>query len=92
MPKLPNPPKSKKLTKKVGLECLAILNDVDRVLFDSMALWRPNMWMTIGIAAKTGNVNAWLQGLHDRICAARANLNAWRDAEKEKAKCRKGRK
>jgi len=92
MTKLPNPPKSKKLTKKVGLECLAILNDIDRVLFDSMALWRPAMWMTIGIAAKTDDVNTWLQELHDRIGAARANLNAWHDAEKEKAKCRKGRK
>jgi len=89
MPKLPNPPKSKRLTKKVGLECLAILNDIDRVLFDSRALWRPDMWQTIGLAIGDKNVNTWLQELHDRIIDARANLWAWKDEEARKVKKQK---
>lgn len=89
MAKLPNPPKSKRLTKKVGLECLAILNEIDRVLFDSGALWRPDMWQTIGLAIGDKNVNKWLQELHDRIIDARANLWAWKDEESRKAKLRR---
>lgn len=81
MAKLPNPPKSKRLTKKVGLECLAILDDIDHALFDSRALWRPDMWQAIGLAIGDKNVNTWLQELHDRIIDARANLWAWRDEE-----------
>ena len=89
MNKLSNPPKSKRLTKKVVIECLAILNEIDHALFDNMALWRPDMWMQIGIASKTNDVNAWLHKLHDRIIDARANLNAWHEAEKNKSKRRK---
>lgn len=84
-----NAPKSKKLTKKVGLECLAILDDIDHALFDNRALWRPDMWQTIGLAIGDSNVNKWLQELHGRIIDARANLRAWKDAEARKAKWRR---
>lgn len=85
MPKLPNPPKSKKLTKKVGLECLAILNEIDRVLFDSRMLQAPALWITLNKATggKPGGPDAWISEMHDRIIDARANLNAWKDAEAE---------
>lgn len=104
MKKLPNPPKSKRLTKKVGLECLAILNDIDRVLFDSRILEGPRMSVMLRDATKWycadtnrdsagwSCADAWVRDMHDRICAARANLNTWHEAEKEKAKCRKGKK
>lgn len=87
-----NAPKSKRLTKKVGLECLAILDDIEHALFDSRALWRPDMWQTIGLAIGNEgdkNVNTWLQELHDRIIDARTNLWAWKDAEARKAKKQK---
>lgn len=77
MKKLPNPPKSKRLTKKVAVEAMRLL---DMLEYDVIM----NGW-----AAPS---REWLWDFHDRLCACRANLHAWHDAEKEKAKCRKGRK
>ena len=81
MAKLPNPPKSKRLTKKVGLECLAILNEIDRVLFDSRILEMPCLWDRMREATRTEDPDRWVQEMHDRVIAACANLWAWKDEE-----------
>lgn len=92
MSKLPNPPKSKRLTKKVGLECLAILDEVDRVLFDSRILEMPCLWDRMREATKTEDPDKWVQEMHDRIIAACANLWVWKDTEARKAKTAKKQK
>ena len=79
MRKLPNPPKSKRLTKRVGLEAMRILGELDYKLFSSRILERPAL----------GIPHEWLQETKDRISACLANLYAWHEAEKETAKCRK---
>lgn len=81
MAKLPNPPKSKRLTKKVGLECLAILNEIDHVLFDSRILEMPYLWDRMREVTRTEDPGRWVQEMHDRVIAACANLWVWRDEE-----------
>lgn len=89
MAKLPNPPKSKRLTKKVGLECLAILNEIDRVFFDSRILEIPCLWDRMREATRVEDPDKWVREMHDRVIAACANLWAWRDEEVKKAKKRR---
>lgn len=79
MQKLPNPPKSKRLTKKVAVEAMRILGELDYKLFSNRILERPAL----------GIPHEWLQETKDRISACRANLHAWHDAEMKKAKFRK---
>ena len=89
MAKLPNPPKSKKLTKKVGLECLAILKEIDHVLFDSRILEMPCLWDRMREATRVEDPDRWVQEMHDRVIAACANLWVWKDEEARKAKKQK---
>ena len=74
MRKLPNPPKSKRLTKRVGLEAMMLLDMLE---------------YNVAVKGWVIPDREWLRMFYDRMCDCRANLHAWHEAEKEKVKCRK---
>lgn len=75
--RLPNPPKSSRLTKAWAREVRAVMNELDRRLFTSRKLEMPALHID----------QEWIWEMQDRMCAILAQVNVWHDAE-----CRKARK
>jgi len=72
--RLPNPPRSARLTKKLAREAMMVLDTVYWSLFATGVLDRP----ALGLDPK------WLMDLNDRLVDCSAGLHRWHDAEKEK--------
>ena len=79
--KLKNPPpRNARLTKRLGLEVLDVLKEIDYRIFMPRILDRPcnNMdWK-------------WVQDIRDRVIAIEAHLNTWKDNEKKASRRREG--
>lgn len=77
--RLPNPPKSPRLTKAWAREVRSLLTELDRKLFTSRLLERPAL----------GLKDEWLWEMQDRMCAVLAQVNVWHYEELKKRKRRK---
>lgn len=78
--RLPNPPKSPRLTKAWAREVRSLLTELDYRLFISRLLERPSL----------GLKDEWLWEMRDRMCAVLAQVNTWHDnelKERRKRKC-----
>ena len=71
--RLPNPPRSAKLTKKLATEAMRVIDTVYWSLFVTGVLERPALKIN----------QKWLQELRDRVCDCRAGLHKWYGAEKD---------
>ena len=72
--RLPNPPRSTKLTKKLATEAMRVIDTVYWSLFVTGVLERPALHID----------QKWLQELHDRVVDCSAGLHKWYGAEKDK--------
>ena len=63
------PPRNARLTKKLALEVLSVLNEIEYNVFSPRILDRP----------ANGIKWEWLRDIQDRVCAIRAHLNQWKD-------------
>lgn len=78
--KLKNPPpRNARLTKKLALEVLSVLKEIDYKIFMPRVLDRPSNNMDW----------KWVRDITDRVIAIEAHLNTWKDNEKKKARRRK---
>ena len=77
--KIPNPPKSPKITKALLKECRWVLNTIDWTLFLHRKLEAP----ALGIS------DEWRTEVQERMTACRAHLNTWFIEERRKAKRRR---
>ena len=78
--RLPNPPRSPRLTKAWAREVRSLLTELDHRLFTSRLLERPSL----------GLRDEWLWEMRDRMCAVLAQVNTWHDnelKERRKRKC-----
>ena len=74
--RLPNPPKSPRLTKAWAREVRSLLTELDCKLFTSRLLERPAL----------GLKDEWLWEMRDRMCAVLAQVNVWHCEELKKRK------
>ena len=72
--RLPNPPKSPRLTKAWAREVRSLLTELDCKLFTSRLLQRPAL----------GLKDEWLWEMQDRMCAVLAQVNVWHDNERRR--------
>ena len=72
--RLPNPPKSPRVTKALLKECKWVLNQIDYWLFLSRKLEAPAL----------GIPDEWRMEVHERMTACLAHLNTWHDNERRK--------
>lgn len=77
--RLPNPPKSSRLTKAWAREVRSLLQKIDYGLFMNRKLEAPAFHIP----------DEWIQEVRDRMCAVLAQVNVWHDAELRKAKARR---
>jgi hypothetical protein len=77
--RLPNPPKSPRITKALLKECRWVLNTIDWTLFLHRKLEAPAL----------GIPDEWRMEVQERRTACRAHLNTWWDAEKKRRKGRR---
>jgi len=80
--RLPNPPKSPRLTKAWAREVRSLLTELDRKLFMSRLLERPAL----------GLKDEWLWEMRDRMCAVLAQVNTWHYEELKKRRKREAKK
>lgn len=72
--KLKNPPpRNARLTKKLALEVLSVLKEIDYKIFMPRVLDRPSNSMDL----------KWVRDIEDRVIAIEAHLNTWKDNEKK---------
>ena len=70
------PPRNARLTKKLGLEVLSVLNEIEQKVFMPRILDRPSNGMDW----------QWVRDIQDRVCAIRAHLYRWKENEAKKRK------
>lgn len=73
MARLPNPPKTKRLTKKLAVETMRVLDAID---FHVFTMGRPDLWRGVDWPC----LSEW----RDRLLACRAHLHTWYDNEKRR--------
>ena len=72
--KIPNPPRSPRVTKALLKECRWVLNAIDWKLFLHRKLEAPAL----------GIPDEWRWEVHSRMTACRAHLNLWYDNERRR--------
>ena len=72
--RLPNPPKSQRITKALLKECRWVLNEIDWTLFLHRKLEAPAL----------GIPDEWRREVHERMIACLAHLNTWHDNERRR--------
>ena len=77
--KIPNPPKSPRITKALLKECRWVLNTIDYTLFLRRKLEAPAL----------GIPDEWRDEVQERMTACLAHLNTWIIEERKKAKRRR---
>lgn len=77
--KIPNPPKSPRITKALLKECRWVLNAIEWKLFTGRKLEAPAL----------GIPDEWRWEVHERMIACLAHLNTWLIEERRKAKKRR---
>ena len=74
--RLPNPPKSPRLTKAWAREVRSLLTELDYKLFTSRLLEMPALKLE----------DKWLWEMRDRMCAVLAQVNVWHQEALKKRK------
>lgn len=77
--RLPNPPKSPRITKALLKECRWVLNTIDWTLFLHRKLEAPAL----------GIPDEWRREVQERMTTCLAHLNTWIIEERKKAKRRR---
>ena len=77
--RLPNPPRSPRITKRLLEECRWVMNQIDWRLFVGRKLEAPALVIP----------DEWRQEVRERMTACLAHLNTWHDAERRRKEKRK---
>lgn len=71
---IPNPPKTKRITKALLLEVMGLLDMIEYRVMDKICCMSTEEWLNI----------------RDRLCACRAHLHAWHEEDKRKKRMKHG--